>query len=582
MATEFPQLGRSFEGRYRLTGILGQGGFARIYLAEETELERRVALKILDPRLSQDERRAKITIERFRREARLVAGLSDPHTITLYEHGRTDDGLLYLVFEYVDGESLNAVIDRSDGVEPMRVAKIIRQTLMSLHEAHNKGVLHRDIKPGNIMLYEHMGRSDRVKVLDFGIAKAVLSDDDGTTAKDLTKADAIIGTPRYMAPEQFRDIEPKPASDIYSLGLVAYELLVAEKAIHGDSLANIIAEHVSGDPVEIPAGSGVPESLRAIVNGMTVPELRDRYSNAQEILEDLDELDEDELRDPETEAPTVVATPTEEPPPTGEMSGASEEATREGSQRVNVAEGITMLVGTAMVVAVGFYMLSPEALDSGTPRSTPSSSTTASDQTSTNKIRVETQPTDASVAINDVFVGESPVEVRRRSIRFPAVVTATTDDGHTGRISLERPRSSVTLELVRPAPEGPGGSSNGSSAEQTSADSKAPTRPTDDDSPTEDPSAHPGEPKDPSGSDDGPPDPSNGSDDREKPEESVPTASSDSDRAESGSGASETGGQEAAPSDRKSDSSSEENPNSESAGSAEGSTFFDLTEAEEE
>ena len=177
-------------------------------------------------------------MRRFNQEAKLVSRLQDPHTITMYDYGRTASGMLYMVFEFVDGESVSELVSREGALHYSRVLSIVEQTLGSLEEAHAFGVMHRDIKPGNIMVFEHVGRPDQVKLLDFGIAKVAKAT--GSQSKDLTADGTLVGTPRYMSPEQIRGEEITPRSDIYSLGLVAYEMLVGSKAIAATSSVTII------------------------------------------------------------------------------------------------------------------------------------------------------------------------------------------------------------------------------------------------------------------------------------------------------------------------------------------------------
>src|SRR5690554_2106034 len=161
MGDSFPKAGGVFQNRYRINSVIGRGGFAQIYLAEQMDLGRQVALKVLSPGLRGDDKHAQEVAERFRREAKLVASLRDPHTIIMYDYGRTEDSLLYMVFEYIDGLTLSGLVRKEGRISAERASKILRQCLSSLQEAHAMGVLHRDIKPANIMVYEHIGRTDQ-------------------------------------------------------------------------------------------------------------------------------------------------------------------------------------------------------------------------------------------------------------------------------------------------------------------------------------------------------------------------------------------------------------------------------------
>jgi serine/threonine-protein kinase len=293
MSGRFPEPGKIFEEKYRVERLLGSGGFARVYLAEQTDLGRMVAIKILSPKVSraageeQTDPKIESVALRFEREARVVSQLRSPQTVTMYDYGRTESGLLYMVMEYVDGTELDEI---SVPIEPRRVVKILKQMLQSLHEAHAHGLLHRDLKPANIMVFEHLGEKDQVKLLDFGIAKAVgEAADDGE--QDLTADNSLIGTPRYMSPEQIRGADVGPASDIYSLGLVAYELLMGEKAITNTDSIEILGRHLSSESFEIPRHHAIHPSLRRLINKMLAKNLEGRYSTTKEVLQDIAEIE---------------------------------------------------------------------------------------------------------------------------------------------------------------------------------------------------------------------------------------------------------------------------------------------------
>ena len=280
MTSHLLNVGETFEGRYRITGTLGKGGFAIVFRARQIELDREVALKVLLPEeLSEDDSQesqptdisgptgdsySQELARRFKREAKLVSQLRDPHTITMYDYGETDDGLLYMVFEYVDGKDLKKVVSGQGGLAAERVVGILRQVLESLHEAHSHGVLHRDLKPANIMLYEHLGKVDQVKLLDFGIATRVL-DKTQEDLTSLTQEGSIVGTPRYMAPEQIRGEDLTPAADLYSLGLVAFYMLTGDKPIPGSNSVEIIARQVTPEPIRLPPDLDLPAGLRRVL-----------------------------------------------------------------------------------------------------------------------------------------------------------------------------------------------------------------------------------------------------------------------------------------------------------------------------
>ncbi len=273
--------GTLLEGRYRIDALLATGGQGDVYTATQLALERQVAIKVL--RLSSVARIFDTMIKRFEQEARLISQLRDPHTITLHDYGKLDDGSLYMVFEYIDGQSLKDVIEQQGQVAPERVARILLQTLASLQEAHELGVLHRDIKPQNIMLYHHAKRADLVKLLDFGIAKVLRESDH----RRLTGANHIVGTPRYMAPELVLNEPMTPSTDLYSLGLVAYELLTGQPAIGGASPQEVFETLSSPRSVQLPESADVPAPLRTILNKLLQKDPAQRFAQASEVLEAL-------------------------------------------------------------------------------------------------------------------------------------------------------------------------------------------------------------------------------------------------------------------------------------------------------
>lgn len=293
MAATFPKTGDLFEGRYRIGPMIGAGGFARVYKAQQEDLGREVALKIMTP--PKDGDYDPHLVERFNQEARLVSRLRDPHTITMFDYGRNQDGLLYMVFEYVNGVSLSNLIASEAPIRADRAMKILRQTLSSLEEAHSLGMLHRDIKPGNIMVFEHVGRPDQVKLLDFGIAKLTGADQPG---QDLTADGALIGTPRYMSPEQIRGEKLTPQSDLYSLGLVAYELLMGKKAIESNSSVTIIGKQLDPQSFALPPMANVPAGLRTWVNRLLAKERAHRFKSATDALQALGALENAKGLDP--------------------------------------------------------------------------------------------------------------------------------------------------------------------------------------------------------------------------------------------------------------------------------------------
>ena len=272
MATQNTLSGSLFAGRYRVTRKLGGGGMADVYLAEDQELGRRVAVKILHQRYANDEQ----FVERFRREATHAAGLSHPNIVSIFDRGEAD-GSYFIVMEYVEGKTLKELI-RGRGPCPIPVAiAYTRQILSGLRYAHRNGVVHRDIKPHNVIV----DPEGVVKVTDFGIARA--------GASQMTEEGAIIGTAQYLSPEQARGAPVDQTSDLYSTGIVLYELLTAEVPFSGDTPVEIAMKHLSeipDPPSELRAE--VPDDLDNVVLRALSKEPADRYQSAAAMDADLE------------------------------------------------------------------------------------------------------------------------------------------------------------------------------------------------------------------------------------------------------------------------------------------------------
>jgi serine/threonine-protein kinase len=263
-----------FDGRYRIIRRLGAGGMANVYLAEDQELGRNVAIKILNERHAGDEQ----FVERFRREAKNAASLSHPNIVSIYDRGEAE-GTYYIAMEHLDGRNLKELII-ARGPAPVRIAiEYTKQILSALRFAHRNGIVHRDIKPHNVLV----DRDGRLKVTDFGIARA--------GASQMTEAGSIVGTAQYLSPEQAGGTAVDQRSDLYSVGIVLYELLTGTVPFTGDSPVEIAMKHLSAKlPLPSEKRPDLPRDLDLLVARALAKDPDDRFADADEFEAELDRV----------------------------------------------------------------------------------------------------------------------------------------------------------------------------------------------------------------------------------------------------------------------------------------------------
>ena len=273
---DVPQL---IAGRFRIEREIGTGGMGTVYLATQVDLERPVAVKIIKRECAGDADVA----DRFLREARTMAKLRHPNAAMIFDAGNLPDGRHFIVMEFVEGETLSQALAREGRFPASKAVNIATQICDVLEEAHRLGIVHRDLKPSNILLGKR-----GVCVLDFGVAKVLASSAESTFTHASTGSGQLIGTPRYMSPEQYNGFELTPATDVYSLGVILYEMLTGMAPFTGATREEIAQKHAN-DPPHPPRGivAAIPEDVERVVLLALEKRPEDRPANADEFRQEL-------------------------------------------------------------------------------------------------------------------------------------------------------------------------------------------------------------------------------------------------------------------------------------------------------
>ncbi len=270
--------------RYEVQSLLGRGGMGAVYKVRDKELQKTFAIKVLNPDLVED----KNSLKRFEQEAQAASGLTSPNLVAVYDYGIGKKGSPYIVMDYLDGTSLDAVLQKDGYLDVPRAEDIFIQVCEAIVHAHSKSVIHRDIKPSNIMLTKGIDGGDFVKLVDFGIAKVLPSQQKAT--HNLTQTGDIFGSPLYMSPEQCLGNKLDNRTDIYALGCVMYEALTGHPPFMAENPIKIILKHINDEPKAIsalPQDYKVPKNLESIIMRCLAKEPQDRYQTAEELLKDL-------------------------------------------------------------------------------------------------------------------------------------------------------------------------------------------------------------------------------------------------------------------------------------------------------
>ncbi|MGH9152732.1 MAG: Stk1 family PASTA domain-containing Ser/Thr kinase [Acidimicrobiales bacterium] len=312
-----PQPAQVYSDRYEILRQVARGGMAEVYLARDQLLDRRVALKVLFPELSVD----RSFVERFRREAQSAANLSHPNIVSVFDWGEEED-TYFIVMEYIDGRPLSALLRAQGPLLADRAASIGADVAAALAFAHRNGVVHRDVKPGNVLL----DANGHVKVTDFGIARAA------NTTENLTQTGAVMGTATYFSPEQAQGYGVDRRSDVYSLGVVLYEMVTGRPPFAGDNPLTIAYKHVREAPVPPrQINPAIPAAFEAIVLQAMAKDPDDRYASADELRADLVRYQQGR---PVMANPVYYADPEPEPQATRVQPASGEHATVVNRARV--------------------------------------------------------------------------------------------------------------------------------------------------------------------------------------------------------------------------------------------------------
>jgi serine/threonine-protein kinase len=278
-----PYVGTTFDGRYKIESVLGEGGMGVVYLARHKVIDKKVAIKVLRA----DMAREKEITDRFLQEAKAASSIGNPHIIDISDFGHLPNGSTYFVMEWLDGKPLSKALEETKPLPVARLANVAQQIAEALASAHQRGIVHRDLKPDNIFLIKRGSEPDFVKILDFGIAKV------STGTSKLTRAGSVFGTPHYMSPEQAAGVAVDSRTDVYALGVILYEMASGRVPFDADNFMGILTQHMYKAPVPIRAlvpAEDVPPGLEAIILKALSKKPEQRYQTMDELSLDIEKL----------------------------------------------------------------------------------------------------------------------------------------------------------------------------------------------------------------------------------------------------------------------------------------------------
>jgi serine/threonine-protein kinase len=440
-----PLVGTTVDGRYQIEEKLGEGGMGMVYLARHAVIGNKCALKVLKGELASDGE----VSERFIQEARAAAAIGNEHIIQITDFGQLPDGSAYFVMEFLDGSALHDVIEDEGQVDSDRVLDIIIQCCEALASAHNANIVHRDLKPDNIFLVAKGASFDFVKILDFGIAKVATSE----TGKQLTKTGMIFGTPQYMSPEQAAGTGVDARTDIYSLGIIMYEMLCGHVPFEADTFMGVLTKHLYEEPIpprRLVPPVEIPQNVEAVLLKAIAKKPEKRYQSMGEFAEDLRSIREgktpaivyDQLR--ETAATTVPP-----PPPSAVVGGEAKRkapAAKAGKPKWPLFAGIGAVVVVCAVGAILFFTIGNNGSEAKAdtppqpvaapeppppePEPEPEPEKAPVLDEDLPSVKLSSDPTGALLYFGTAFMGPLPFEVNKPKKGAPPVAYTIKLDGY--------------------------------------------------------------------------------------------------------------------------------------------------------
>ncbi len=434
-------VGKVIDGRYQIESVLGQGGMGLVYRGRHKLIDKRVAIKVLRGEMQNDSEVA----QRFLQEARAASAIGNQHIIDISDFGILPDGATYFVMEFLDGSSLSSVMDKDRPLPVSRIVKIAKQIAQGLGAAHAAGIIHRDLKPDNVMLIARGGDKDFVKILDFGIAKVGT----GESAK-LTRAGSVFGTPHYMSPEQAAGATVTQSTDIYSLGVMLYEMAAGKVPFDAENFMGILTMHMYKAPVPmralVPAPQEIPPGLDAIVLKCLSKKAEARYATMEALIKDLEALEAGGM--PEAVNEMMARSGGFNVPADYFSSGAKMPppvpATPSGGQRSRLPL-VAGIAGVVTAVGIVVAILAKSSMTSAQPDAQPSTTVTQATTVTAPATGTGTTTTAAAVKVPvAVAIEPGDAKVTRDGVELANPVVLQLADGETVELIVSRPGYKTT------------------------------------------------------------------------------------------------------------------------------------------